>query len=461
MNLRRLILSTLFIVSPLIGLAQSNGPVTSIDNPGGGSIAYAQLPLQHTVQGAMGKVLQYASQRFGARPQVDRVMKSPDGNSLALTFTVKPPNGGQEITGLALVAVSESKPGAGAVLSDQSDRFRTTIKPMLKRLQQEAIAKGGGGSAQASASASSASNSSGSASAGPASTSAAKTSASPPAPSAPAAALRQTPFPDGSGAIGLPDGWRITSAHAGDVIAQGPHGEGVRFGMPVSVLDPRNAQSQALGHGPGGTAPGNFVYIPFGTDGATAFKSAITQFSQKQRKPPPTIDYTAVKELPNDGKGGRNYFLVANVDAHDGKGPVVAWMQVGIGVPLALGGYQMIFCQVTVPAAQADQEAATVGKIFGSYQLNAAVAGGEIQADTQLTTRIFQSTMGTIRHAEDVSDRETQATSDYLRGNTVIRDTELNGHGRVSDDVADALVHADPNRYEVVPPSQYIQGIDY
>src|SRR5271170_1549617 len=223
MNLHRVILSALFFVGPLIGVAQSNGPVTTIDNPGGGSIAYAQLPLQHTVQGAMGKVLQYASQRFGARPQVDRVMESPDGNSLALTFTVKPPNGGQEITGLALVAVSESKQGAGAVLSDQSDRFRTTIKPMLKRLQQEAIAKGGGGSAQATASASSASNSSGSASAGPASTSAAKTSASPPAPSAPAATLRQTPFPDGSGAIGLPDGWRITSAHAGDVIAQGPH----------------------------------------------------------------------------------------------------------------------------------------------------------------------------------------------------------------------------------------------
>jgi hypothetical protein len=460
MNLRRLILSALFIVSPPIGVAQSNGPVSIIDNPGGGSIAYAELPLQHTVQGAMGKVLQYVSQRFGARPQVDRVMKSPDGNSLALTFTVQPPNGGQEITGLALVAVSESKPGAGAVLSDQSDRFRTTIKPMLKRLQQEAIAKGGG-SAQATASASSASASSGSTSAGPASTSATKSSGSPPAPSAPAAALHQTPFPDGSGAIGLPEGWRITSAHAGDVIVQGPHGEGLRFGMPVSVLDPRNPQSQTLGHGPRGTAPGNFVYIPFGTDGATAFKSAIAQFSQKQRKPPPSIDYTAVKELPNDGKGGRNYFLVANVDAHDGKGPAVAWTQVGIGVPLALGGYQMTFYQVTVPAAQADQEVATVGKIFGSYQLNAGVAGGEIQADTQLTTKIFQSTMSSIRHAEDVSDRRTQAESDFLRGNTVIRDTELNGHGRVSDDVADALVHADPNRYEVVPPSQYIQGIDY
>ena len=61
---------------------------------------------------------------------------------------------------------------------------------------------------------------------------------------------------------------------------------------------------------------------------------------------------------------------------------------------------------------------------------------------------------GTIAYAQ-------LPTSDYLRGTTVIHDTELNGHGRVSDDVADALVHADPNRFEVVPPSQYVQGIDY
>jgi hypothetical protein len=35
-----------------------------------------------------------------------------------------------------------------------------------------------------------------------------------PGPGAPAAPLHETPFPDGSGSIGLPDGWTITGAHA-------------------------------------------------------------------------------------------------------------------------------------------------------------------------------------------------------------------------------------------------------
>jgi hypothetical protein len=46
---------------------------------------------------------------------------------------------------------------------------------------------------------------------------------------APAAALHQTPFPDGSGSIGLPDGWTLTGAHAGEVTAKGPPPAGLHF----------------------------------------------------------------------------------------------------------------------------------------------------------------------------------------------------------------------------------------
>jgi len=54
----------------------------------------------------------------------------------------------------------------------------------------------------------------------------------------------------------------------------------------------------------------------------------------------------------------------------------------------------------------------------------------------------------------------TAGRSEYLRGGTVVRDPVLNGHARVTDDSADALVAADPDRFEKVPLSGYIQGID-
>src|SRR5580658_4995217 len=76
--------------------AQSTNGVTVINNPGGGTIAYAQMPAQHTLQGAMGKVLQYTHSRFGARPEVTHVMRGSDGNSLAVIFTVKSGQAGSQ-----------------------------------------------------------------------------------------------------------------------------------------------------------------------------------------------------------------------------------------------------------------------------------------------------------------------------------------------------------------------------
>jgi hypothetical protein len=116
-----------FLLATCVPALAATPGVTTIANPGGGTIAYAQLPQQHTAQGAMGKVLQYVESNFGARPTIGKYMKSPDGNSLAATFTVT--NGGTAIAGLALVAVSATGPGAGAVLSDTEDHLRTSLKP--------------------------------------------------------------------------------------------------------------------------------------------------------------------------------------------------------------------------------------------------------------------------------------------------------------------------------------------
>ena len=279
----QLISSAVLLAWCLSAGAQSNKGVTVIDNPGGGTVAYAQMPAQHTLQGAMGKVLQYVHARFGARPEITHVMRGSDGNSLAIIFTVKSGKAGsQEIAGLALVAVSPSAPAKGAVLSDQADRFRSTVGPMLKRLQAGAGLSGTGSNATGAAAQTPPSPPGSTEATAPASAptfagpSAAVSSAPGGAAGAattPAAALHQTPFPDGSGSIGLPDGWTITGAHAGEVIAKGPAGAGLHFDWPIAALDPGDPRSRGLKRG--GAA--SLVAIPHGTDAASAFKSIIVQ----------------------------------------------------------------------------------------------------------------------------------------------------------------------------------------
>lgn len=452
--------------------AQSNSGVTVISNPGGGTIAYAQMPAQHTLQGALGKVLQYAHNRFGARPQVSRVMRGSDGNSLAVIFTVKSPaQGNQEIAGLALVAVSPSAPGKGAVLTDQVDRFRSTVGPMLKRLQSGAGLSGTGSSPEtAAANAPAAAPTPTHTASGSATVAAASlpTKAQPAAASgAPAAPLHETPFPDGSGSIGLPDGWTITGAHAGEVIAKGPAAAALHFDWQIPALDPNDTRSRGLMR-PGTAA--SFVDIPHGTDAATTFKSALTQFLQKHGQSLPTIeivDSTAV--------GPREALVSARIGAVDGHGPTTALVDIAIGAPDNQASYLITLYLISVPQELAPQSQATVGAMLHSYKVNQAVASAQIQADTQKVQQVTSQTLAEMQRrqaasdqqfaafqrTQDAEERQFQAFDNNLLDRTVIRDTDLSAHGTVSNDLADALVNANSNRFQEVSPSEYVKGIDY
>jgi len=457
MRPQHLFMIALLFAWPLIGAAQSNSGVTVIDNPGGGTIVYAQMPAQHTLQGAMGKVLQYAHSRFGARPQVDHVMRGSDGNSLAVTFTVKSPaQGNQDISALALVAVSPSGPGKGALLSDQADRFRSTVGPMLKRLQSGAGLSGtGSSSAAVAANARPSASPAAAVASGAPSGSGTAMEVSPPAKgaTAPAATLHQTPFPDGSGSIGLPDGWTLTDAHAGEVIAKGPPPAGLHFDWQISALDPNDPRSQNLRRGVGAAS---FVIIPYGTDGADTFKAAITQLLQRQRKAVPSIEIVDSKQL-----SPQETTLVADVGAIDGQSPTRALVDIGIASKNPLGGYLITLYMVSFPQPTTAQNQATVTAMFHSYKTNTDVALREIHADMQASQAFTQSTVADMNRRQDAQDRQFQAFDNNLLDRTVIRDTDLNGHGTVSNDLADALVEANPNRFQEVPPSEYVKGIDY
>jgi hypothetical protein len=458
--------------------AQAKGGVTLITNPGGGTIAYAQMPAQHTLPGAMGKVLQYVHSRFGARPQITRVLRGSDGNSLAVIFTVKSPaQGNQEIAGLALVSVSPSAPGKGAVLSDQSDRFRSTVGPMLKRLQSGAGLSGSGGSPASTAAnapvsapespAAPAPNNSASASQTPAAAALPAKGRPATASGAPAAPLHQTPFPDGSGSIGLPDGWTITAAHAGEVIAKGPAPAGLHFDWQIPALDTNDPRSRGLMR-PGTAA--SFVDIPYGTDAASTFKAAMTQFLQKRGKSVPTIDI-----IDSTAVGPKESLVSARIGAIDGQGPTVALVDLDIGPTNSQASYLLTVYIISFPQELAAQSQATVVAMLHSYKVNQDVAVAQIQADTQKTQQLTDQTLAEMRRRQAASDqqfaafqqrqdseeRQFQAFDNNLLDRTVIRDTDLNAHGTVSNDLADALVDANPNRFQEVSPSDYVKGIDY
>ena len=424
-----IVLGAVSISSLPADAATPNGNIVTIENPGGGTIAYTRLAGQQTLRSAMLKTLRYASTHFGGRPQIARVLQSPDGTGLEVVFSIAPKNqGGQEYDGLAIVLVPSAGPAEAALLTDTATRFLTTIKPMLDRLQAQTAPAQSTSNSQASGSTagrtpgtpSAVSTAAGSASAGSASavstaagSASAGSASAMPAATAPPAPLHQVAFPDGSGAMGLPDGWRIVTAQEGDVIAKGPQGEKLQFGMPVSVIDPSNPQSRALGTGPGGTAPGKFVAIRYGTDGAAAFKSAGAQLNQKQHKAPPTYDFSVDQDLHDTG-GGRSFFLFGDVDMHDGQGAQATWVQVGMSSQMMMGTWQMTVFQVVAPKQLAAQEMATVEAMFRSYQANVGAIVNQLSRDGAQRDAIFKGAISNVQTAIDNSDRQTAGMSNFL-----------------------------------------------
>jgi len=242
----------------------------TIQNTGGGTIVYGPLSGQLSFQAALSETLKQVDSDYGDRPQLGKVLQNKAGTIWEGFFTVaNKKKGGAKMAGLVIVYAPKTGTAGGATLIDTTDRFPQTVNSMLQRLVQEVT----NNAKTAQSTPQGASGGSGGSSA---STSAANVKA------APAQKLQPYVFPDGSGSMGLPQGWTVSRAQLGDVIAKGPNGEALRFGFTIVALDPTNPQSRALTGGRN-TAPGNMVLIPYDSDPGTVFKSAGEQLAQKAR----------------------------------------------------------------------------------------------------------------------------------------------------------------------------------
>lgn len=437
---------------PAWGLAQSTAQgssgalsgIKTVDIPNGGHIYMGVLAGQPTPVDALGKTLHQVDSLCGDRPQLGKQVKNTTGEILAGFFTVTgKKQDGKPMAGLAIVYAPKSGSAGGAVLMDYADRFPATVNSMFTRLKQElGISPASPSGRQASA--------------GGAAAPAKGTS---PVKSAQVPTLQPAVFPDGTGVIGLPEGWQMMHAHMGDVSASGPKGEKLRFGWTIAVMDPTNPQSRALLGNNRGAAPGNFVAIPYGSDPASAYKSAVSQLMRKSGKPAPEINILKVQEISM--QGGKNYMLYGNMDGQDNQGKQYLVAQMINTMPLTMGTWQMTLFVMYGPEQVMGEEAATISAIFPNYSRNSKLVNK--MANAQIAEGIVATNqfVNQVQREMDSTDRMAAGMSNMLRDQTVIVDTRTGGHATTSDDLAGALINANPSRFQSVSPSGYISGIDY
>ena len=291
--------------------------------------------------------------------------------------------------------------------------------------------------------------------------------------------LKEVNFPDGSGSVGLPSGWQLASAHMGAMEAHGPNGEVLIFGVYIPVMDPNNPQTRYMMNmeTQGGRVPlpGLWVAIPYTTDVGRALISLTAQFAQKQNRPAPTLNITKITDGPSQ-RPVIVKIIEADADNHDGKGLMALSMQLQILPPYdGTGNWGMTVYQASVPKPLFERETPTLLAIAKSYKVNNQVVQNEVQQQIQLTNAYTQSVLERARSSqaafdqklahdranEEARDRSFQAFDNIIVGQSVVLDSWHNAHGTISNDYAEALVKAHPERFQYVPTEDYVKGIDY
>jgi hypothetical protein len=464
----RFVVVGIFFLSALLAAVPAQGQLRFINETDGGHVVYGQLTNVSSMSQGMGFMLHTVHTHFDERPSVGKFFKTKGSSSVATFFTLSDKNNTHHaLTGMVIVSLPPDGKAAAALLYDDTPHFSKSISIMMKHLDEawahEGLGDNGTGSGGASAS-------------GRAGV---------------AAPLRQTPFPDNSGSIGLPAGWRITGGFQGAIHAEGPDGSQIHYGVTIPVMDPNNPQTRQMiqtetqnGRVP---LPGSYVAYPSGGDPARALVSIEAQLSQKQRKPAPTYTITSEKFVFN-GNAGSCSRATGTIDRHDNKGMLAAETMICVTQPTS-GIWMMTLYQVNARPELKDQEQATLDAIGMSYKANQGVIDNESQAaigqiheigrqadaraaasdqwlkqqdaNRASANAAYPSSRSVGGGAEEGQEQHNQDFSNYQRDLSVIVDTDTGEHATTYNAWADALVKADPNKYQYVPTQELMQGVDY
>ena len=432
----------------------SSPALKTVQNPGGGTIVYGAVPGQQTYKTVLSAMMKRVEADYGDRPQLGNLLQSRNGNFWEgfFSFANKKQSGSAPMTGMVVIYAPQSGTSGGATLIDTTANFPKTANSMVQTLVHSI--QTGSQAAQ---------NSTKGASTAPASTAPA---ASAPAASAPAAsaaasgpAQKLTPyaFPDGTGAVSLPAGWKPTSAHMGDVIASGPNGETLRFGFVVEALDPNLPSARTMGAGRNG-APGSFVLVPYNEDPVKIYQDTVNQLSQKQHLPMATFTVQQTQDM--HAPSGKNFIFFGTIMKSGASAPSDTIIQL-LCSPENQLGYEIKIFQITAPEQVFKQETATLNSIFPTYTQDAKLISQMATANARTVIQAEKNTIAYEQQITDSTDRMTQGMSDMLRDQSVFVDSSTGQHYRGPDDLASALQNANPNRFTTLSPGQYISGVDY
>jgi hypothetical protein len=320
--------------------------------------------------------------------------------------------------------------------------------------------------------------------------------------------LTEFDFPDGTGSIGVADGWQVNSSSMVDALnVTGPNGQSVGGGSSLPIQSPdstlvkqaeaRQAQMDAnwaqMGRPPRPPLPSAYIVAAL-TPPAQALPVVFPQYYQmcvRLHQPSSQLDpnpITSVQDVPPIAKGAPAQILEYGVTRTTVDGISshfkckVQWesdpiMQVSGGPQ---GGW-MLFCvrSMSAPDATYDQDLVTMEAMVKSMKVNwpqyMKVQNAKFQANLQANNRAFQESIADQQKQdaarqeqfdrqndewaaqENAKSRAADNWIEYAGGYRTVIDTQTGQSAQVDLSNVTGIVSAlntsanDPNRYVQIP----------
>jgi hypothetical protein len=466
----------LFLAAASMAQAQSNSGIKTIDNPGGGQVVYGPMTNITSQRDAIVAMLRYVHKHFGDRPQIGKFFQARGSDSIATFFQLTAMNQGKKpIAGMVIVSVPQgAKDGVAAVLYDDAGRFGKTQPAMMKELNaawhQESAKM---------VSASRASAGSGGASGAYESRASGSSRGNGPGgvfgsnePATSSQRLHLATNGDNSGSIGLPDGWHVTGGGGGSLLADGPRGEWIKMGiLNQNIYDPHTQQgAKMIDYLRRGSTP--FFACALSSDLAADYLCVANQARQRKQMGPLTMRVLSTKASPDQPNA---VAMLAEIDAHDGKGVMLSSMKVGAQRE-GPGSWILTVSEARIPKAIADGEWSTISAMIMTYRQNSATIQRETTAvinQINATAEAGRSLAAAKSAANDAHNKQVdenwdqqakqnKAFENYTLDYAVLHDPSDGGtYGRATYPTADALVKADPDHFQIAATQDLIKGLDY
>jgi hypothetical protein len=285
-------------------------------------------------------------------------------------------------------------------------------------------------------------------------------------------------FPDGTGSVGVPEGWTCDSPTIGNSLVKGPADQtvGLDLSAMVDVPNGQSLRMLQIGHGDMSAA----LIAPYSSDPVTALENLIEGINRIQRTrggPTTTVDEVVnqkpVPVGPSMPDGHAAIIELKTTKTTNGVAQKFHSVQ-QFAVYTFNGGqdtWGYFGAQLNGPEETFKQDFPIMNAIDASLKENAAAinakgAAEQKQADqiveqTNKMTADTDATIGRMQQQQLDADRSFADVDEGIRGYREVYDTQTGEQADVNlgdvDGIVNALNESDPGRYVQIPLRDQVQ----